>query len=211
MRDFTDTQLVLLSAAAQRPDRLLPFGERVKGAAAYRSGQPLVQRGFAMMVDAGLKDPLWVQEENGKRYALKITVRGLQALGIELDEGEVEERECGEFTPAQDDVDLRTGRVPSSMSLHGDPASGSAAIVRVGSKKALVIGLLQREEGASVEEIVDATGWLAHTTRAMLTGLRKGGHGIEKVLKAGRATRYRIDGEPGQCDGESEGGPRGEG
>lgn len=43
----------------------------------------------------------------------------------------------------------------------------------VPSKKDAVITLLGRPQGASLAEIVDATGWLPHTARAMLTGLRK--------------------------------------
>jgi hypothetical protein len=37
-----------------------------------------------------------------------------------------------------------------------------------------------------------ATGWLPHTTRAALTGLRKKGHVIEKT-KRDDATCYRIE------------------
>jgi DNA-binding MarR family transcriptional regulator len=44
--------------------------------------------------------------------------------------------------------------------------------------------LLQREEGATLGELIDATGWLPHTTRAALTGLRKKGHAIEKTKPA---------------------------
>ena len=48
------------------------------------------------------------------------------------------------------------------------------------SKTELVLGLLQRPEGASLDELVAATGWLPHTTRAALTGLRKKNHIIAK-------------------------------
>ena len=42
-----------------------------------------------------------------------------------------------------------------------------------GSKSAAVIALLQREQGATLAEMIEATGWLPHTTRAALTGLKK--------------------------------------
>jgi DNA-binding IclR family transcriptional regulator len=54
-----------------------------------------------------------------------------------------------------------------------------------------VLGLLQREEGATLAELVAATGWQPHTTRAALTGLRHKGHLIEKWQRDG-ATTYRI-------------------
>ena len=61
------------------------------------------------------------------------------------------------------------------------------------SKTAAVLALLQRGEGATLPELVAATGWLPHTTRAALTGLRKKGHTIERS-KRGDATCYRIAG-----------------
>jgi len=59
------------------------------------------------------------------------------------------------------------------------------------TKTAIVIGLLQRSEGATLTELVDATGWQPHTTRAALTGFRKKGHVMEKS-KRDDTTRYRI-------------------
>lgn len=54
-----------------------------------------------------------------------------------------------------------------------------------------VIALLRRDQGATLAEMVEATGWQPHTTRAALTGLRKKGHTLEKS-KRGDATCYRI-------------------
>lgn len=48
------------------------------------------------------------------------------------------------------------------------------------TKIAAVIALLQRPEGATLDEMIEATGWLPHTTRAALTGLKKKGHTITK-------------------------------
>ena len=48
------------------------------------------------------------------------------------------------------------------------------------SKVAAVLDLLRRADGATLAEMVAATGWLPHTTRAALTGLRKKGHAIAK-------------------------------
>ena len=54
-----------------------------------------------------------------------------------------------------------------------------------------MLTLLQRDGGVSLAELIEATGWLPHTTRAMLTGLRKKGHVIER-FKRDDATCYRI-------------------
>ena len=42
-----------------------------------------------------------------------------------------------------------------------------------------VAALLLRDEGATLEQMIAATGWLPHTTRAALTGLRKVGYAID--------------------------------
>ena len=65
------------------------------------------------------------------------------------------------------------------------------------SKTTLVLGMLQRSEGTTLEQMVEATGWLPHTTRAALTGLRKKGHTIERS-KADGATRYSVAAAPAQ-------------
>lgn len=69
----------------------------------------------------------------------------------------------------------------------------SAALAKLGSlpakpatKQAIVLELTRGEGGASLTAIVEATGWLQHTARAALSGLRKKGHAIEK---------FKIDGE----------------
>ena len=59
------------------------------------------------------------------------------------------------------------------------------------SKIAMVTRLLERSEGASLDEMVEATGWLPHTTRAALTGLKKKGHVITKT-KINDVTRYSV-------------------
>lgn len=69
--------------------------------------------------------------------------------------------------------------------------SASSAPPKPPSKSAQVLGLLHRPEGATLGQLVEATGWLPHTTRAVLTGLRKKGHAITKDKLDG-ATRYTI-------------------
>lgn len=59
------------------------------------------------------------------------------------------------------------------------------------SKIASVMALLQRSEGATLDEMVKATGWQPHSARAALTGLKKKGPVIEKS-KRDDVTCYRI-------------------
>ena len=79
---------------------------------------------------------------------------------------------------------------------------------RVGTKIAQVIALLEHPGGVTLVELVAATGWLPHTTRAALTGLRKRGYaiGIDRADKV-RGSVYRI--EPREI-GEHSAAPLGE-
>ncbi len=59
------------------------------------------------------------------------------------------------------------------------------------TKNAKVVALLKRKQGATLEDLTKATGWLPHTMRAALTGLRKKGHSIERTSVDG-VSRYSI-------------------
>ena len=78
----------------------------------------------------------------------------------------------------------RFAREPAPKSLTPAPLAES--------KTAQVIALLQRPDGATLDELIAATGWLPHTTRAALTGLRKKGHAVERKAVEGGASRYMI-------------------
>lgn len=59
------------------------------------------------------------------------------------------------------------------------------------TKAAKLLSLLQTGTGASLEEMVQATGWQSHTVRAAMTGLRKKGHTIEKHIE-GNTTIWSV-------------------
>ena len=92
---------------------------------------------------------------------------------------------------------------PLRASLHFASAEASTPTSPRGRTKiAQVIELLQRGDGATLAELVAATGWLPHTTRAALTGLRKRGYavGIDRADKV-RGSVYRI--EPTEMEEDS--------
>lgn len=68
----------------------------------------------------------------------------------------------------------RMARAPSEV-----PTKKAAAAPKRPTKQSQVLDMLRRTEGAPLSAIVDATGWLPHTARAALTGLKKKGHAIE--------------------------------
>ena len=73
------------------------------------------------------------------------------------------------------------------------PPSPAGVSFRPGTKQALIVGLLAREQGATLNELITATGWLPHTTRAALTGLRRKGFALDKSRREDGKTAYRIE------------------
>jgi predicted ArsR family transcriptional regulator len=67
------------------------------------------------------------------------------------------------------------------------------AAVRAGSKQAQLIALLMRPNGKSIDELSQAFGWLPHTTRAVISGLRKSGHIVTRAKSDGGQSLYRIE------------------
>lgn len=59
------------------------------------------------------------------------------------------------------------------------------------SKISSVIELLRGKDGATLEQLMNATGWQKHTLRAALTGLRKKGHTLERLIVDGTSV-YRA-------------------
>lgn len=59
------------------------------------------------------------------------------------------------------------------------------------TKQDQLAALLLRDEGATLDQMIAATGWLPHTTRAALTGLRKRGYAIDSEKVDGVRT-YRA-------------------
>ena len=59
-----------------------------------------------------------------------------------------------------------------------------------------MIDLLRRADGAAIVDLTQATGWLAHTTRAAITGLRKRGYAVTRERIGAGESVYRISGAP---------------
>jgi hypothetical protein len=61
-----------------------------------------------------------------------------------------------------------------------------------GSKRALLIERISRPEGARIGDLTKELGWLPHTVRAALTGLRRKGYIIARENAAGETSIYRA-------------------
>lgn len=64
---------------------------------------------------------------------------------------------------------------------------------KIESKSASVIKLLTRARGATMDEIMTATKWQAHSVRAFLSGLRKKGNLLTKEQRKSGHLAYRMN------------------
>ena len=68
----------------------------------------------------------------------------------------------------------------------------SPDLPRASTKRAMLIGMLERAQGASVAEIGQRLGWLPHTVRAAITGLRHAGRNVTRSKNESGQTVYRL-------------------
>jgi hypothetical protein len=176
---LNDVQLVILSSASQRQDGLAVLPEGLQAAPVKKAVAKLTSLGFLKEVRVKHDEPLWWIGEDGKRVGLKITKAGSGAIGV-AEDGKAEEESAPEAKRPGKKGEQR--KAPQAESGEG----------RGGSKRAQIIALMQRKTGATLDEMVEATGWLPHTTRAALTGLRHSGFDIAKTKEKGGKTVYRV-------------------
>jgi hypothetical protein len=175
MPRLSDTQAVLLSTAARR-DSLslhpLPSTLNLTGSRVSKAIVSLIT--MALLEERETRDTDCIARTEGDvSFGLYATPAGLTALGIEPPD-------------VDGDADAPSGGdVPEVI-----PATPAEHTARI-TKAALVLDLLQREDGATLEELTTATGWLPHTMRAALTGLRRKGHDVVRG-KRGDATCYTV-------------------
>ncbi len=192
MTKLSDTQLVVLSAAAQREDRnVLPLPGSLRGGAAAKVVGAMLKRGLIAetitdsqtKADAAL-NRIWRNDEDGNAILLHITAAGLAAIGVEPG--------SGDRTPTGAD-EAPSAETQQDAPAEADPAP-KARTPRMGTKQAKLIEMLRAEGGATIDEIVAATGWQAHTVRGAMSGALKKKLGLtitsEKVEGRGRC--YRI-------------------
>ena len=179
-RKLNDTQLVILSSASQREDGFAVLPEGVRAASVKAAVIRLTKLGFLKQVRVKRDQPHWSSDEEGRRIGLKITTAGSAAIGVGDDSK-------GEEQPAPEPKRrVKKAAEPGEAQRETDAP-------RRGSKRAQIIALMQGMAGATLNDMVEATGWLPHTTRAALTGLRHKGYAIAKSRNAEAKTVYRID------------------
>jgi DNA-binding MarR family transcriptional regulator len=184
MPKLTDTQLVILSAAAGREDHaVLPLIDTLNAnkAALTRSINSLLKRDLIIEKPVKTSAPSWREEEDHK-IGLYIADAGLKALGIETggDGAETAAQSSDSARRARSRPKTRTG-------AKGDGPDRT-------TKADHVLDMLRQPNGVALSEIQDATKWQPHTVRAFISGLRKKGTEIGRTRNDAGECVYSITG-----------------
>ena len=170
MPKLSDTQLVILIAAAQRESGAAlppPASLKTKGGALTAVLKSLLNRSLLDERPATASDEAWREDDGGRPVTLAITSAGFEAIGID----------------AKPNSDATTTVGAARATAH-----------RASTKQAVLIDLLRRKDGTTLDEMVAATGWQAHSVRGAMSAALKKKLGLtitsEKIEGRGRV--YRI-------------------
>lgn len=176
MTKLTDSQLILLSRAAQHAEGVVEDAGSMNAGAASKVARALIRRKLMREIRAKPGRPIWRRDDNDRTWSLVITKVGRTVIGVDE-----EPQQSGEQAVSTEVAEP-----------HSTTHCVRTSQLRAGSKLAMIVDLMRTVDGASISSLMEATGWLPHSTRAALTGLRKRGLTIEKTQCQGEPTIYRV-------------------
>lgn len=175
MQKLNTRQIAVLDNAARRSEgqlEPLPDGMQLKGGGLAAMLRALERRGLAERS----ADDAWIITEAGRAAVARQGRAG-------VNESKGEKKALRTANPEPDEVD-----------------TGSTPLFRPGTRQAQLLDLLQRGEGADIDEMVQFTGWQPHSVRAVLTGFRKRGIEVSRTKEGKGVSVYRAS-PPASADG----------
>jgi hypothetical protein len=187
---LTDAQRVVLSHASMQADGAvlpLPRSTRLNSGAVGVLLNSLLKQAFVRERPAGRDDISWREVDGGNRVTLVISDEGCEAIGVDV---------IG-TGPARD-IDQLAPQLPAPVTVSAPPSLSPASVAepKAGTKLAMLIEALSQPSGATIEDLIVATGWQAHSIRGAMSGALKKDRGLivtsEKLEQRGRV--YRLPG-----------------
>jgi len=179
---LSDTQLLILSSASQRTDHAALLPANLKGSAAKKVVDRLLNEKLLQELRAKDDMPVWRRGDDNRPYSLRITKAGLRAIEVE------EAAEATDNNAAADPNDVaapdvstqaksseRPGRAKrlgakKTAAVSAKATKASSDQVNPDSKQDRIVALLQRPEGATLDVLVKETQWQKHSVRGFLAG-----------------------------------------
>ncbi len=170
---LTATQTTILKAAAARPDgNIEPLPSNLRGGAK------------TAVIEGLLARDLITKFQHPDHVAYYLTDAAYAAVG----------RKRKVPAPVAPDPEIEAAVSAAEAHWAQEKQTAAKPRIRENSKQATVIQMLQRPDGTTVEQVMDATGWLAHTVRGTFAGALKKKLGVNVVSAkdAGGERVYRI-------------------
>ena len=191
MPKLTDTQLIILSTAAQRDGGgalPLPKSVKLQGAAINHVLRSLLKRNLLTEQPTGHDAAAWRESKDGQRLMLVISDTGKQAIGTETDQAP--KKQSG---ASKEPASKHRARAERQAAGSKSKRRAQRPAARAGTKQSVLIELLSRRNGATIAEAVKATGWQPHSVRGAISGTLKKKLGLavtsDKIEGRGRVYR----------------------
>ena len=201
---LTPTQQTILDYAAQNTDgKITWFPDNIKGGARTKVLGSLLNRALITPLGDGWLVTAEGYEALGLPHRAPMSPAALDAIiahaeAAQHGASQVLLDEIGEEDPTDAEIEASYTPDPELEALVTATeakarAEATAPRTRENSKQAQVIAMLRRPEGATIAQIMDATGWQAHTVRGTFAGAFKKKLGLTIVSEKNDGDRiYRV-------------------
>jgi hypothetical protein len=189
LKPLTETQMLVLTNAAQRSNRfVIPLPATVHARGSVKRNLLLALLKMKMIQESVVDDAAiaWRTDDDGKHLVLHLTPGGYLSACPPVE------------VPTADASVILADPVPAGTSANDNGASATVDVTKPEApmrpptgKLGQVLQAISGDAGATLSEITALTGWLPHTARAAVTGLRQRGYPIQLIETDGRKAYRR--------------------